>query len=782
MTSFIALGSLLAVVPIGNLPEIEPYITTYQVSSHNKKGLNGDGGWYLYAEPGDAPGLSGWVDVDEGASAQFTEARVHDGKGALVHRVFETGGDSGWRSVRKTPISPIDAGECDRLSLWIWPGYADGDVDYGIRLDSDGQSTEIPIEGLSARTWNHVMVELKDIPRDSVGAFWLLFNKEWGMESETEFFVDDIVFLEPDDEQLVVDRFEEPPQRAVLFDAAGPGQVCNIWSLGGGDIRIEADGKVLADATQDEFFGGGVPGFPEPAVFKGLLAAGPWDCVSHWSMVAIPFKRRCKISTSNLDPFYHVIAERFTYENMVYPWLKDNSIERCEKWWNSAGKDPKGWVYLTRHRGSAEIKAHNLARAPIEGPGTIGLLALNITPKTPEVLSKIRLQFYWDGEDEPSVDSPPAIFFGAGVEWKDIPGLLVGVDGEWGYCFLPMPFFREARFQLVNNSDQDISMEYNIGVSEKKYAGATMGYFHAEFNSDEHTDQGNDYTILHITGRGHYIGCVQTMEGGHYCEGDERFYVDGSRSPAFYGTGTEDYYLAACWPNVEYYTPMAGCVVDVTESAEKAGDSREKAFYHYPACYYRFHLDAPVRFRSELLCGIEHGGTNDTDSSYSSVAYYYARDDVYLEVSDTVRFGDLIYEKTHQVEGGESVERVVVDSSFEGDDDDVVHHFEGIATTEPLRLTLNLVPQNRGLRLRRVFDQGIGRQWADVYIEGKRVGTWYNPGENRFKRLAESDFEVPQSLVSGKKQVQIELRPKYDSPPWTILELQAICHVRRFGR
>jgi hypothetical protein len=43
--------------------------------------------------------------------------------------------------------------------------------------------------------------------------------------------------------------------------------------------------------------------------------------------------------------------------------------------------------------------------------------------------------------------------------------------------------------------------------------------------------------------------------------------------------------------------------------------------YDFPACNYRFHLEAPVRFRSSIRCGIEHGGVNDTDSWYASLVF-----------------------------------------------------------------------------------------------------------------------------------------------------------------
>lgn len=55
--------------------------------------------------------------------------------------------------------------------------------------------------------------------------------------------------------------------------------------------------------------------------------------------------------------------------------------------------------------------------------------------------------------------------------------------------------------------------------------------------------------------------------------------------------------------------------------AKRAGG--DKTFYDFPACYYRVHLDAPVRFNTRIRCGIEHGGVNDADSDYASLAFWY---------------------------------------------------------------------------------------------------------------------------------------------------------------
>jgi hypothetical protein len=67
-------------------------------------------------------------------------------------------------------------------------------------------------------------------------------------------------------------------------------------------------------------------------------------------------------------------------------------------------------------------------------------------------------------------------------------------------------------------------------------------------------------------------------------------------------------------------------------------------------------------------------------------------------------------------------------------------------------------PDNNGVRLRRRIDQGTGRQNATVFIDGKMTGTWYYPDINRFKRWADTEFEIPAKLTRGKENISITLK------------------------
>lgn len=745
-------------VALAELPLLAPDVSAYQVSSHNKKGLNGDGGWFLHKGETEREGLVDWANVDEGATAEYEKQRVHNGGGALVHTVRVKGRESGWRSVRKQLSGGLNVEPCDRLALSIWPTHTDGAIEYAVRLDSGGVTTQLDIRDLKPDCWNPVVLDVSNVPRQGVEALWLLFHVDWGAADGMRFYVDDIRFVQKDGTPLIIDDFETGVRPAVLFDAVGPGSVRAIWGLGEHDLRIEADGQVIVDALQDDFFQGRVPGFPLPLVNKGLVASGPWQCVSHWSFVPIGFRERCRVTTRHPSPFYHVIAERYSDAANVIPWSVTQDLSALQSAWAQRGEDPKHWPRLEEKRGTVDLAAGASSDLlDLTAAGAVASFRLRL-PEAKDTAGSLWLRMSWDGENS-DVEAPVGFFFGAGVRWQDIPSHAFGIRGDEGYCHFPMPFWERARIRLENRGGIPATqIAYALTWRPEPYPRDRSGYFRARYQEGP-TTRGRDWLFLETEGQGHFVGVVQRLLGGHYCEGDIRFYLDGSRSPAFYGTGTEDYYHQACWPNADNHTPFHGCVGDVAAEAKLAGGA--KTFYDFPACYYRVHLEAPVRFRSAIRCGIEHGGVNDTDSQYASLAFWYARDRIGLVQSDAVAFS------------GPGVD--LLTDFFEGDDDDVAVTCAILKAAAPVTRTLRIDPANAGVRLRRVLDQSHSPQRATVLVDGVAAATWYDPDCNSWKKLAESEVELPVALLRGKESIRVTFQPV--ERVWTMGELRAFTHV-----
>jgi len=202
-------------------------------------------------------------------------------------------------------------------------------------------------------------------------------------------------------------------------------------------------------------------------------------------------------------------------------------------------------------------------------------------------------------------------------------------------CYFPMPFASRARVTVENQSDKPVgSFYYYLDYEAYDSLGEDQGRFHAAYNQEhpcrkvefagpEINLTGEDnYVILEAEGRGHYVGCVLSVDNFNafhqnhtwFGEGDDMIFVDGEKwPPSLHGTGTEDYFCEAWgFPSGEYSGPYTG----VSLGSDTKNWSGKWSLY-------RFHIEDPVHFRKSIRVTIEHGHANDQGNDYSSVAYWY---------------------------------------------------------------------------------------------------------------------------------------------------------------
>ena len=87
-----------------------------------------------------------------------------------------------------------------------------------------------------------------------------------------------------------------------------------------------------------------------------------------------------------------------------------------------------------------------------DGPGLISHLWFTIASAEPYHLKKIVLRMYWDGEKDPSVETPLGDFFGLGLgDYYTWESELLSVGREKALnSFFPMPFQKHARITVTN--------------------------------------------------------------------------------------------------------------------------------------------------------------------------------------------------------------------------------------------------------------------------------------------------------------------------------------------
>ena len=243
------------------------------------------------------------------------------------------------------------------------------------------------------------------------------------------------------------------------------------------------------------------------------------------------------------------------------------------------------------------------------------------------------IRIYYDGREEPGVESPFGDFFancfGKRSEVISLPVIVEDADSY--NCFWPMPFRKSIRIEVINQSkDKNISLlYYNIDWIKKNDLPRETPYFYARYRQEYPTRTGGDYVILETEGKGHYVGtvmAVRTRSPAWFGEGDEKIYIDGEKQASIWGTGTEDYFLSAWGLQSGINTPYFGTVFF---------DQWGIVGGHTSA--FRWHLADPVVFEKSIRVTIEHYGWispdenrerrghswNEREDDFASVAYWY---------------------------------------------------------------------------------------------------------------------------------------------------------------
>jgi hypothetical protein len=234
------------------------------------------------------------------------------------------------------------------------------------------------------------------------------------------------------------------------------------------------------------------------------------------------------------------------------------------------------------------------------------------------------LRMYWDGETQPSVETPVGDFFASGWgSFAPLSSLVVCVNpGSAFNSYWEMPFRTSAKMTLY----------YQIDYSLMDVP-SDAAYFHAQFRRVNPLPYKTDYTILDgVKGWGHYVGTYLAWgvhNTGWWGEGEIKFFLDGDTSfPTICGTGTEDYFCGSYnFENQEtrqyqvFSTPYSG----LSQVLKPDGLYRSQQRFGL----YRWHLRDPIRFESDLRVTIQALGWR-ADGRYlplqddiASVAFWY---------------------------------------------------------------------------------------------------------------------------------------------------------------
>jgi len=613
--------------------------------------------------------------------------------------------------------------------------------------------------------------------------------------------------------------------RVTVMDVAGPGSVKSFWyswpnhplytktverawARWIGNVRFFFNGedRPRLETPLRELVG--APPFIDPLAIHARKSTG-----GYFGCVPMPFEDGLRISIDGGGIpmfFYHFWYHCYPWGTKVESWTGDEDLsDVVEQWKPEAAENPGG-------RLSHEIE--DLALAPGESReifstdrgGTIGCLRIKL-PEDDLALRSTRLQAFWDGETEPSIDAPLSLLFAVENRYKKEPaaiagsaemkGPVIGRDrGGMFYFRLPMPFSKRARLCLVNKGGapaefERIGIEYDDEVISG--LGESAGYLRTEFRESRDLTPGRDYLLAHLHGRGHIVGTVMAVAAAEtFLEGDERVYTDGGRSPLIMGDATETYFNGS-WYFMEkgFACPLHGAPTFRMKRKIVGTDSE--------VTMYRFHLTDLIPFRSEARFSMQHGGFNDVPGHYRSLVFYYGLPDKSLSRTDYLSMSDQEDRVAHSYSGADPISEKERAGFFEGDfngqDLGLIERpgwfppivwnlyltvrgiFHDPPDDSPDRIsstvcehdgayefTVKIDPDNSAVMLRRLFDQSIPDQRANIEVDGKLAGIWYNAGRNKRKIWSEDDLILDPSLTKGKSEIRIKVVPA--SPTFTAVE------------
>ncbi len=268
--------------------------------------------------------------------------------------------------------------------------------------------------------------------------------------------------------------------------------------------------------------------------------------------------------------------------------------------------------------------------ADIDGSGVINHIWMTLKKSWRNSI----LRFYWDGQENPSVECPAGDFFCMGWnEYAQISSLAVCVNpGSAFNCYWQMPFKTHCRITLENIGDEAMRVFYQIDYTLQEVP-EDIAYFHAQFRRVNPLPYKEAYTIVDgIEGLGQYVGTYMAW-GVNNCrwwgEGEIKFYLDGDGEfPTICGTGTEDYFCgsynfedpATHDRYVPFSTPYSGLQVITPDGLYKS----QTRFG-----LYRWHIMDPIRFEKNLRVTIQALGWREgrrylpLQDDIASVAFWY---------------------------------------------------------------------------------------------------------------------------------------------------------------
>ena len=310
-----------------------------------------------------------------------------------------------------------------------------------------------------------------------------------------------------------------------------------------------------------------------------------------------------------------------TIDSLYQLW--DGETKQVNALW---GENPKNMQF-----GEGRTK---VVIADIKGPGVVTMIHFAL-PATMKLNRDTTLRIYWDGEKNPSVESPLVDFFcDPNGALERVDSALVNKKRGWN-CYFPMPFAKSARVEVEMDNPRyprgswQANPCYSYVIYRTlKSVPADAGYFHATWRQETLLLGKRDYLVFDAAGKGQFVGWNATVRGagspnaGYPVDENVKFYVDGEKEPSIEWQGIEDSFgFSWGFPEVANEFPYTGY----------------QTYLGNGGAAYRFTLNDRISFKKSMHMTVGFGKNESpffreefskpgNPLQFSSVAYWYQKE------------------------------------------------------------------------------------------------------------------------------------------------------------